>query len=378
MGKQGCGVGIIGMGVYLPKQVRGNDYWPDSIKFTSDEGPPGDASDSPTDLDDDFIASAERAAKRRDRGVDAEVIEHAGRWQSDPYRGAHTRHVIGDDEEPSDMDVAAARAALDDAGLTTDDIDLLVIFAQISDHCGPLNHVIVANKLGLPAATTAFTLVSDCASFIPHVAVASRLVAAGDNKCALVIESSALSRITDYRMPGSLNVGDGAVATVLAPVAEGRGFIGSKQQTRGEFSGGIMVLPATSKERWYRGDLHKESFVVKTVDRRALVKMGTQAMRFCREVCLPLLEENGYTIDDVDFLVASQPTIWFAEACCDTLGIARERTLTTFRTCAHLMPASVPLNLYTARKEGRVEDGALTLLYAPGAGFIQAAMLYRW
>ena len=70
--------------------------------------------------------------------------------------------------------------------------------------------------------------------------------------------------------------------------------------------------------------------------------------------------------------------MWFAEACCDALGIARERTLTTFQTCGHLMPASLPLNLHRARAEGKTPPGSLTLLYSPGAGFIQAAMLYRW
>ncbi|MCA9666800.1 MAG: hypothetical protein KC503_14470 [Myxococcales bacterium] len=367
----GCGVGIIGIGVYLPSTVRENDHWPDEIKQTS-------ASESNVDLDDDVLASAERAAKRRERGIDGEVIAHSARWASDPYRGARQRHVIGPDEQPSDMEVAAARLALADAGLDAGDIDLMVIFSQINDFAGPLNHVIVADKLGIAHRATAFTLVSDCASFVPHVNVATRLIQSGDYRRALVIQSSALSRVTDYRMPSSLNVGDGAVATVLARVEPDHGFIASRQQTRGDLSGGLRLGPGRSDAPWYRGDLHQQALTVHTVDRRALVTMGTQAMSFCREVCEPLLEQHGYSPADIDFFVVSQPTVWFAEACCDALGIARDRTLTTFQTCGHLMPASLPLNLHRARAEGKTPPGSLTLLYSPGAGFIQAAMLYRW
>jgi 3-oxoacyl-[acyl-carrier-protein] synthase-3 len=91
-----------------------------------------------------------------------------------------------------------------------------------------------------------------------------------------------------------------------------------------------------------------------------------------------VLERAGYSHDEVDLFVTSQPTAWFVRACCDALGIDHERTLDTFETYSHLMAASAAVNMWTAHKQGRINQGDLVLVYSPGAGFIQAAVLLRW
>lgn len=365
MRAQGIGVGISGMGVYLPQEVRTNDWWPEAFHKAHAELAAGDVT-----------TSADQA--RSASGVDPEVARHAARYVGDLFRGARKRHVIAEDEQPSDMEVAAARRALQQAGRAATDVDLLVSFSQLNDHGGPANHPLIADKLGMRHRCTVMTVDTACASFVTHLRVASTLIAAGEHERALIVQSAAVSRVMDFRQPMSVNAGDGAVATVLERVEPGFGYVGGHQHTRGDLHAGIRLVPGKRKEPWYRGDLHQSALIVHNQSRRAVLEMSIKTATFCRGVCLELLERHGYAPGDVGLFIPSQPTIWFAEACCEALGIDPARTLNTFAACGHLMPASAPLNLFTAAEQGRLHRGDLVLIYSPGVGFVTTAALYRW
>jgi 3-oxoacyl-[acyl-carrier-protein] synthase-3 len=210
------------------------------------------------------------------------------------------------------------------------------------------------------------TIGADCASFVPQLTVAARLVESGSYETALIIQGNTASRVMDWRRPASVGVGDGAVASVVSRVPQGHGFMGSFMGTMGEHHATVRIAPAGEpKDRWHAGATHQSDLVFQSMDDAGMARTANRSVTFAREACEKVLAD-------------SQPTDWFGAACCEALGVLGERTLHTFPKYAHLMPASLPINLWTAHEQGRLRNGDLVLGYTPGAGFIQAAMLMRW
>lgn len=365
--KDGIGVGIVGLGAALPETVRDNRYWQHLL------GEHGKHQDR-----DPLACVTSRIEGGRD-DADPEFAEHFARVADDPFRGARARHVAAEGQTSSELEVEACRAALEDAGITPADVDLLVSFSQVPDYPCPGNHALVAHRLGLPVTARSMTVGADCASFVPAVTTATHLIAGGEHDVALVVMGNTSSQVCSRDRHASTAVGDAAVAVVIRRVRAGGGYIGSQQLTRGEFHAVVRIAPEKeSRIPWYRGDLHGAPLVFQSMDPEAAMVSSGRSISLCREACAALLDRTGHASADVDVLVVSQPTVWFHEACADTLGIPRDRTLSTFPRYGHPMPASAPLNLYTAYEAGRIKDGDLVLLYTPGAGFIQAALLMRW
>lgn len=365
---EGSGVGFVGLGACLPEEVRGNDFW-------SGERLTRHVARAPRDI----AGAIDEAVRTRPADVDAEVARATVAWADDPFRGTRERRVIAADQESSDLEVAACRDALSDAGLSPADIDLYMGYSQVPDRPSPANHGRVHDRLGLPRTAAAFTLDAGCASFLPQLTTATHLIRAEEYRTALLTVSSAVSRITDYDDPVSVNIGDGAVAGVVSRVDPGYGFVAQVQLTRGDLWGGIALAPPSRRDvRWYESE---EGLLTGNADRNATHVMGANAASLCREVCEALFQKAGISSGDIDFFVCAQATAWFTDALCDAVAIDRSRALPVadhFSRFAHLVPASMPLNLLLAHRLGRLRRGDLVLMYSPGAGFTQSAVLYRW
>jgi 3-oxoacyl-[acyl-carrier-protein] synthase III len=364
----GVGVGILGMGAYLPARVRTNAWWPEAFSHQHQ-----------TRLEADLATGIDQAAKARAAGIDPEVIETSLFFEPDPFRGSRERRVIDDDREPSDLSVEAGRLALAHANVTSSDVDLLLDFSQLPDHVVPEPCGHVAFGLGLRPNLRAFTLSAGCGSYVPQIATATALIRCGEAKTALTIVGSAMSRTLDFTTPNSVLVGDGAVATVLGSVEAGFGYVASEQITRGDLHGGIVLAPEDDPHgRWYEGH---SRLVGHNLDRAATMVMGGQSSSLCRELCMRLLDRVGVTIDEVDVFVCSQPNAWYGAAAARGLGIPDHKRVEIeahFCKYGHLMAASAALNLYIAASRGQLEKGDLVLIFSPGAGFVLTACLYRW
>ncbi|MCA9580391.1 MAG: hypothetical protein KC416_01275 [Myxococcales bacterium] len=368
MSSSGNGVVFIGMGAAFPSQVRTNDWWSSEHVETHLSG-----------MEDDIVGSTDHALRASPTLVDKEVAKIAALHPEDPFRGAKERRILEEPQTASDLETEAAKIALANAGLRSNEIDLLILFAQVPDYPCPGNHALVAAKLGCPPSTASMTVGIDCASFVANVKVASALLKAGEHRNALIIQSSLASRVVDWERPASVNVGDGSVAFVLTQTDSTAGYIGSTIQTLGDFHAAVRIAPnGNAATPWYAGSTHRQNLVFQTMDKDGARESGSRAPSFCRETCLPLLERHGYSTADVDAFVCSQPTSWFGSACCEALDINQSRLVGTFERFAHLMPASVGVNLVDAHETGKLAEGDLVLVYTPGAGLIQAALLWRW
>ncbi len=362
--RDGCGVGILGIGVCLPDTVRDNSWWPDEWRERYTERRSGD-----------MVGVVETA----DASAEAATIGRAmPKYLSDLFRGARQRRVIDEDDDSSDLEVRACTEALTVAGLDASEIDLLIGHSQVPDQPRPDNHPTVAKKLGLRADLAAFSLNAACASFLPHVTVATRLIEAGDHRHALLYQSSAISRITDFGAPVSPTVGDGAVAEVIGPVPAGLGLVARVQRMFPEFSDALVLTPVRGDARW-----HEDSggLVARPLNLDHVRRMGAEAPRFAREACGEVLERAGASVEDVDFFACTQPAAWYGETCARALGLPDHKWVPAamhFQKYGHLMAASAALNLWVAWAHQLIHQGDLVLVYSPGVGFTTTASLIRW
>ncbi|MEQ1500789.1 MAG: 3-oxoacyl-[acyl-carrier-protein] synthase III C-terminal domain-containing protein [Myxococcota bacterium] len=347
-------VGIVGLGAHLPDTIRPNAWWP----------PP--SSDGASFIRPDA------------GGTTGAIVE---RLANDRFRGAVERRCIADDQRPSDMEIAACRAALASAGVDPTQIDLLIGASQVPDEVSPSNHGRVALGLGIPHRATAFTIDAGCASFIPQLNTACRLVEVGDHELGLIYQSSASSRVLDPQADWSFGLGDGAVAEVIGPVEPGLGLVGRMQWTRGELSNGLVIGRTDGDRRWFEAGSQPTGFQILARDPEVVMQMGRMGAEYAREICAALLSTCGYGPSDVSFFACAQATVWFGEACAAAIGIPEGRYLRPdehFQRFGHLLPASASLNVYLAWLAGRLTPGDLVLIYSPGVGFTQGASLIRW
>lgn len=364
-GALGRSAGILGIGWHLPPHVRGNDFW----------GPGFAKRKAPQDSGD--IIAVECDARGAPVRLPDAIAASMAAFGDDPFKGARRRHVIADSADPSDMEAAAGREALRAAGARPDDIDLLIVGSIVPDRLSPSNAPAVQAKCELTQAT-AWSLDVGCASFLAHVEAAAGVIRAGVYRRVLIVVSCAASRVLDYEEGLSTIFGDGAAAAVMGEVRPGYGMIGHWSRTDGSLREGVVFAPIVEGKPERRWDLCPGRVRLTSLDLAAAKRAGQGATEYCREACLGALDAAGLTIADVSLFIANQSVGWLVDACRRALGLPREKVMDTFAEVANIGAAAIPYNLARAQAEGRLRDGDIVLLYAPGAGFTRTANVYRW
>lgn len=360
------GIGILGMGSYLPPKIRDNGYWPSSFEPTDD-----------AKRRKDFLA-IERSEDGGKNDIPPEIAAAMARFAGDPFWGARKRHVIEDAAHTSDMEAEAARRAMREAGVRPDEIDLVIVHSLTPDQLVPSNAPTLQAKLELVHAA-AWSLDVSCASFQPQLLAASALIRSGVYRRVLCVVSQAASRVVDYTTPGSTALGDAAAAVVVGEVPRGYGLLSHWTRTDGSLRDGVIIAPVIDgvpQRRWWEGERGPTCFT--SFDLRVGKSAGLRSTAFCREACLGALDAAGLGIDDVALYVGNQSLGWLVDACRRSLGLPEDRVIDTFAEVANIGAAAIPFNLERAHRAGRLKDGDVVLMYSPGAGFTRAAVVYRW
>jgi 3-oxoacyl-[acyl-carrier-protein] synthase-3 len=360
---EASGVGIRGIGLYLPPTVRGNDFW--------DRAPNADEQRRQN------ILAVEKTTSGAPNPVAPEIALAMAALGNDPFRGARQRHVIDDSAEPSDMEAEAARRAMRAAGVRPDEIDVVMVASLVPDRLHPSNGPAVQHKCGLERAV-AWSLDLGCASFQPQLIAAHALLRAGTYRNILCVYSSAVSRVLDYSMGWSPAFGDGAAAVVLGALPSGYGLLGHWCRTDGALREGVVYCPVVDGEPRPRWDRHAAPIRLVSLDPDLGKGAGLRSTAFCQEACSGALASAGLAIDDIDFFVANQSVAWLVDACRRSVGLRAEQTIDTFQEVANIGAAAIVLNLERAWRTGRIQDGDHLLIYSPGAGLTRAAVVYRW
>jgi 3-oxoacyl-[acyl-carrier-protein] synthase III len=300
----------------------------------------------------------------------ARIVDTSDEWIS-ARTGIRERHIVADGELTSTMGSAAAKAALADAGLEPEDIDLIILATSTPDQTFPATAVTIQAELGMNHGA-AFDVQAVCSGFVFALATADNYLKSGQFKRALVIGSESFSRILDWEDRSTCVLfGDGAGAVVveaqkLNGAISDRGILATSLRSDGRFRDKLYVDGGPSSTRTV-GFVRMDG---PEVFRHAVTKIS--------EVIGETLEKAGYQPSDVDWFVPHQANKRILDGAARKLGLPPERIVITVDKHANTSAASIPLALNTACTDGRIKQGDLVLLEAMGGGFTWGALLIRW
>ena len=283
--------------------------------------------------------------------------------------GIRNRYVAGPDETTSSLATAAARAAIEAAGIEAKSIDLIVLATATPDQTFPATATIVQNDLGCNGGI-AFDVAAVCSGFLYALGVADSMLRSGMANRALVIGAETFSRILDWEDRATCVLfGDGAGAVVLeARGAEGdspRGILATKLHADGAHNQLLYVDGGPSTT----GTVGKLRMTGNQVFKHAVNNLAN----VLREV----LEMNGTEASEIDWVVPHQANARIIEGTARKLGLPMDRVIMTVDRHANTSAASVPLALDAAIRDGRIKQGDLVVLEAMGGGFTWGASLLR-
>lgn len=285
--------------------------------------------------------------------------------------GIRRRHIAGEGETTASLGEAAARAALSNAGLTADDIDLIVLATSTPNNTFPATAVEIQKRLGMLHGF-AFDMQAVCSGFVYAITTADLYIRGGLARRVLVIGSETFSRILDWSDRSTCVLfGDGAGALVLE-AAEGEGAIADR---------GILTASLRS-DGTHKDKLYVDGGPSTTGTVGHLRMEGREVFKHAVGMITDVIEatfaEAGIGPDDLDWFVPHQANKRIIDASARKLGIAEEKVVVTVDRHGNTSAASVPLALSVAVDDGRIKEGDLVLLEAMGGGFTWGAVLLRW
>ena len=280
--------------------------------------------------------------------------------------GIRFRHIAEDDETTSSLAIEAAQKAMQAAGFTSADIDLIIVATATPDQTFPATATIVQDALGCNGCV-AFDVAAVCSGFLYALSVADSMIRAGSAQNALVIGAETFSRILDWEDRGTCVLfGDGAGAVVLAAEMGERGILATRLHADGAHNQLLYVDGGAGTT----GTVGKLRMKGREVFRHAVVNLSS--------VLKEVLEEAGESIENVDWVVPHQANARILDATAKKLNLAPEKVIKTVDMHANTSAASVPLALDTAVRDGRIKLGDLLVLEAMGGGFTWGASVIRY
>jgi 3-oxoacyl-[acyl-carrier-protein] synthase-3 len=282
--------------------------------------------------------------------------------------GIVERHFAADAEMSSDLALQASLRAISAAGISADEIDLVIVATTSPDQIFPSTACILQDKLGIKNHGAAFDMQAVCGGFVYAMNTADLYIRGGQAKTALVVGAEVLSRMLDWNdRTTCVLFGDGAGAVVLR-ASETPGIIASKLHADGSHRG---MLKAEGNVR--NGEVQGDPFI--KMEGQAVFKF---AVKVLSEVVEEVLEENKLQGSDIDWLVPHQANIRIMEATAKKLGLSMDNVIVTVATHGNTSAASIPLALDTAVRDGRIKPGQNIILEAVGGGFTWGAVLIKW
>lgn len=285
--------------------------------------------------------------------------------------GIRNRHIAAEGETTSQLATHAAKEALAHAGLTAQDIDLVVVATSSPDYTFPSTATQVQAAIGMHHGA-AFDVQAVCSGFVYAVTIADKFLISGSHKRALVIGAETFSRLLDWNdRTTCVLFGDGAGAVVLE-AQEGTGSVKDR---------GVLTTHLRSDGR-HREKLYVDGGPSSTKTVGHLRMQGKDVFRHAvsmvTDVMVDAFAATGTSANDLDWFVPHQANRRIIDASAEKLGIAPEKIVITVDQHGNTSAASIPLALATAVKDGRIKPGQLVMIEAMGGGFTWGSALIRW
>lgn len=300
----------------------------------------------------------------------AKIVDTTDEWIVE-RTGIHNRHIAADDELTSDLALAAAKAAIADAGIDAQQIDTIILATTTPDYTFPATATTVQAALGIHHGA-AFDIQAVCSGFVYALTVADTFIKTGQSKTALVIGAETFSRLLDWTdRTTCVLFGDGAGAVVVKGEA-GAGTNADK---------GILTAHLHSDGR-YKDKLYVDGGPSSTGTTGHVRMEGREVFRHAvvniAEAITESLEATGLTIEEIDWFVPHQANKRILDGTARRIGLPPEKVVMTVGDHGNTSAASVPLALDRAVKDGRIKRGELVLLEAMGGGFTWGSLLFRF
>ena len=299
----------------------------------------------------------------------SKMVETSDAWIRE-RTGIQQRHIASEGEKTSDLAYKSAVSALENAGMQAADIDLIVLATTSPDESFPSTatkvQAMLKNTTGF-----AFDVQAVCSGFLYALSVANSMIRDGSVKTALVIGAETISKLVDWSDRGTCVLfGDGAGAIVLTRAGE---------ETK--TGNGILDILLASDGRYY--DALKTSGGVSSTQTTGFIQMQGQEVYRQAVYCLSssgrkILEKNGLTEKDVDYLVPHQANVRIINSVAKNLNIPEEKIVLTLPKYGNTSAASIPMALAEAINSGKIKKDSLILMMAMGAGFTWGSCLLRY
>jgi 3-oxoacyl-[acyl-carrier-protein] synthase-3 len=301
------------------------------------------------------------------------MVETSDRWITE-RTGIKERRQAGPQETTSTLSVKASRKALEMAGITPQDLDLIICSTISPDMPLPSTAALIQRDLGARSCC-AFDLAAACSGFLFGMTVAEQFIRSGKCKHVLVIGAELLSRYVDYKDRETCVIfGDGMAAAVFGPVSPPSGILASDLHTEGQYADHLYIPAGGTASPASHETVARGGHYIK-MRGNELFKV---AVRNMEEVSRRVLQKAQVRADQIDLFIPHQANQRITEAVRERLGVDREKVYTNIDRIGNTSSASIPICIDECARAGRLKRGDMILMAAFGAGVTWGAVLMRW
>lgn len=300
------------------------------------------------------------------------IIPTNAKWIQENL-GIKERRIAAKNEATSDLASNAALKAIENSGLTKDDIDLIIVATATPDRLAPSTAAIVQDKIKAYNAV-AFDISAVCSGFLYGMSVASQFIAAGVYDNVLVIGADTFSRVTDWTRRDAVFFGDGAGAAVISNGNVNEGFLAFRLYTdgRGKFH---YTVPAGGSEMPASKETVEKGLHYFQMNGRAVYETGTVVLP---KAINQVLNDTGLSIDDIDYMIPHQPSIKILQKTAEIIGLPWAKVMTNMDKYANTSGGTIPILLDETNRSGKLKKGNTILFAAVGSGWTYGASILKW
>ena len=302
----------------------------------------------------------------------ASIVDTDAQWIENTL-GIKERHIASDEEATSDLAYEAGKRAIEHAGLTENDIDLIIVATSTPDRLAPSTACFVQHKLQAYNAV-AFDIAAVCSGFLFGMSVASQFIASGIYDHVLVIGADTFSKITDWTRRDCVFFGDGAGAAVMTHCEDGQGILSFRLYSDSQ---GIhhWTIPAGGSEQPATHETVEKRLHYFQMNGKEVYKAATQVLP---QAINQVLKDTGLSIADIDLMIPHQPSIGILKKTAEIIGLPFEKVMTSMDKYANTSGGTVPIMLDEVNRSGKLKSGMNILFAAVGGGWTYGASIIKW
>lgn len=301
------------------------------------------------------------------------VLDTSDKWIQENL-GIKERHIASENQATSDLAANAALKAIENALLSVNDIELIIVATATPDRKAPSTAAIVQDKIKAYNAA-AFDVSAVCSGFLFAMSVATQYIASGVYHNVLVIGADTFSKITDWTRRDAVFFGDGAGAAVLSVANVTEGFLAYRLYTDSRNDKYGFTIPAGGSELPITEEILMTGLQFFQMNGRAVFDSATNVLP---KAINQVLADTGLTINDIDLMIPHQPSVKILQKTAEQIGLPFEKVMTNMDRYANTSGGTIPILLDECNRNGKIKKGDVILFAAIGSGWTYGASIIKW